>query len=134
MSCQGIASKVSEGLIARSSRVHIRRKRVHEHLTLAHDDPRQLSAEWHLEHGKLPLHMTQHDDFADILCSLCGSRAPNAARRNFLTKHASCLQAITTCDANGEKVCIDMEALRCGAQRCAAGLSPLCPKRRKTRC
>eukprot|EP00971_Amphidinium_carterae_P265176 5260137-Amphidinium_carterae.1 len=133
MHCQGIASKVSEGLIARSSRVHIRRKRVYQQLSLACDDPRQLSAEWHLEHGKLMLHMSQHDDFADILCVLCGSRAPNAARRIFLTKHASCLQAITTRDEDGAKVCIDMDALRCGAQRCAAGLSPLCSKRRKTR-
>eukprot|EP00971_Amphidinium_carterae_P255923 5081485-Amphidinium_carterae.1 len=132
--CDGIADKVAKGAIVAASRVHVRRKRVHAHLELDPDDSRHLSSEWLLEHGKLPLNVTQMEDFGPLTCLLCGSVAASAARKTFVPKHVKCLQRITTHDHAAGTVRIDLDTLRNEAQRSAAGLLPLCAKRRRTSC
>eukprot|EP00971_Amphidinium_carterae_P026793 528662-Amphidinium_carterae.2 len=58
-SCIGIDAKLTSGKMAGSCRAHARLKRVHAALELPKNDPLQLCAEWHLQHGKLPMHITQ---------------------------------------------------------------------------
>eukprot|EP00971_Amphidinium_carterae_P179571 3561265-Amphidinium_carterae.1 len=132
--CAGIADKVAKGTMAAASRVHVRSKRVHAHLELASNDSRQLSPEWLLEHGKLPLNVTQLEDFGPLSCLLCGSVAASSARKTFVPKHVKCLQSITMHDHATGTVRIDLDTLRGEAQRSAAGLPPLCAKKRKTLC
>eukprot|EP00971_Amphidinium_carterae_P226675 4495797-Amphidinium_carterae.5 len=130
--CEGIADKVAKGAIAAASRVHVRRKRVHAHLELEPNDSRHLSSDWLLEHGKLPLNVSQLEDFGPLTCLLCGSTAASAARKTFVPKQVKCLQSITTYDLATGTVRIDLDTLRNEAHRSAAGLPPLCAKKRRT--
>eukprot|EP00971_Amphidinium_carterae_P002772 54658-Amphidinium_carterae.2 len=122
--CIGIDAKLSAGKMSGSCRAHARLKRVHESLALPDNDPLQLCAVWHLQHGKLPRHIVQHEDFGQLTCMLCAGSGVNASRKNFITRHMKCLRAIATVDATAGTVAIDEGELQISAQRTAAGMTP----------
>eukprot|EP00971_Amphidinium_carterae_P028627 563570-Amphidinium_carterae.1 len=61
---------------------------------------RRLVSDWHIQHGKLPMNITQLYEYGPIMCVcvLCGSTAVNAVRKRYIGTHIKCLEKITTRD------------------------------------